>query len=398
MKKKSALIFLSVLIYTSALPQSSDLTNHTPEEILQRVSVQLNNLKAIQYSSKRELNYTTEHYLNISTWNVYLNFQNRIGFPGFTYQIEDSISKCVFSGTEKFDLFNNNKTIEIEAHPDSSSFENISALVNSILTLKNVLPLLLEDKKATKSLSDTSIENKPCWLVSINIGQRYIPALGMYLKSFTVKRNWIYKIFIDKVSFLPLEILQISDLNSDFVKTDFSHIDIHPEEPSAASWLASHYSKEYAPPVDLPAPKMVTEGSQAPEWTLPTHNTTAKISLKELSGNVVLLDFWWKNCGPCIESTPYLRALQEKYKSKHFKIVSINFSATDTKDDISGYYKAHRLNYTVLIQGQKVAEQYGVSGAPTFFLLDKKGKIILARLGFDKETLADIDMKIQNAL
>jgi len=231
-------IFPLCLIFLQTDPAYSQ---NAVDSILGRVSQNLNSLKAIKYNNTRELNYSSENYHNTSKWTVYYDFQTTDTLVGFKYQIDDSTSKHVFNGTEKFDLDKKSKTIQVNANPDKNSISSLSALYNSILTLKNVLPLIIRDKNAIKAIMDTTINNILYSLVTINIGKRRIQNLGNGFDAMTTKSNFIYKIVIEKNSYLPLEVLQKNDANNDFIKTSFSNIEIGTNAPSEISWYYSTY-------------------------------------------------------------------------------------------------------------------------------------------------------------
>jgi len=120
------------------------------------------------------------------------------------------------------------------------------------------------------------------------------------------------------------------------------------------------------------------------------------ISLDELKGKVILLDFWIKNCGPCIQSVPHLNELQNKFKGKNLKIISIN--SYDSKEEVSWFCNKHKTDYTVLLNGKAVAGKYGVSGFPAFFIIDKTGKIIYSHAGYETSIGSEIEQVIKNAL
>lgn len=69
-------------------------------------------------------------------------------------------------------------------------------------------------------------------------------------------------------------------------------------------------------------------GAPAPEISLPTPEGSP-LSLSDLKGKTVLIDFWASWCRPCLEDIPHLKALYAKAKDKGFTILSISI---DTRD------------------------------------------------------------------
>lgn len=391
------LIALLLLIKSSFLFSQDIIPLYVnPDSVLIKVSQTLNDLRDIKYENTRELNYSSENYHNLSTWTVYYDFSSKDTLIGFKYQITDSSVKQIFNGTEKFDIDMKNKTISVNDHPDKEAFNGLSALYNSIITIKNVLPLLIVDKAAIKYVSDTILNNTHYTVVNINIGKRRIQNLGSGFDLMTTKYNFIYRIIIDKNNFLPIEVIQTNNLNSDFLKTSFTRLETNTASPTELSWYYSTYTNEYKPAEKEIIEQLLSNGALAPDWELKTYNDNKAIFLSKLKGQVILLDFWIKNCGPCIQSVPHLNELQNKFKDKNFKLISIN--SYDSKEDINWFCNKHKINYMVLMNGKSVAKEYRVSGFPTFFIIDKSGKIIYSHVGYDTSKQLEIEQVINDAL
>jgi thiol-disulfide isomerase/thioredoxin len=373
------------------------IPSSSADSILNKVYIALHSLKSIKYDDIRELNYPSENYHNVSAWTSYYDFHSADTLTGFKYQIEDSTSKQIFNGTENFSLDKQSKTIQINDHPVKKNFDGLSFFYNSIVTLRNVLPLLINDKTATKVIADTVINGTSYSLITVNIGKRRIQYLGNDFDAMQTKSNFIYKIAVRKDSYLPFIILQINDLDKDFIKTTFDNLEINPVAPSELSWYYSTYTNDYKQAVSKTAPQLIAVGSLAPEWKLKTYDDNRTIALSDLKGQVILLDFWIRNCGPCIASIPHLNELQDKFKEKNFKVISIN--SYDSKTDVSWFCNKFKTNYTVLLNGKAVAEKYGVNGGyPSFIIIDKTGKILYSHTGYSISVQSEVEEIIQKAL
>ena len=121
----------------------------------------------------------------------------------------------------------------------------------------------------------------------------------------------------------------------------------------------------------------LTVGSLAPEITLPDASDSL-ISLSTLKGKVVLIDFWASWCMPCRAENPFIVALYKKYKDKGFAVFGLSLDVKKT-----AWLKAikqDRITYSQVNDKMgwysKVAEQYYVNEIPTFFLIDRSGKIV----------------------
>ncbi len=395
MKLVPVFIFLSFTTFSYA--QNGPSFTLSPDSILSAASRKLNDLKTLKYENKRELNYPSNNYLHKSAWAGYYDFEASHPLIHFKYQVEDSTSKFVFNGTEYFYLNKQNKTIEINDHPNKADVSDIHFLYNSLITLKNVLPLLINDKTVARSVSDTTIDGAHYFLVALNIGKRRIQNLGKGFDTMKTSYNFIYKIAIQKNSYLPYEVLQINDANTDFIKTTFTNFETTPTIPTEASWYYSAYTNEYKKNTNKAIPTLIPAGSVAPGWELELYNEKGKtISLSDLKGQVILLDFWIKNCGACIQSMPHLNELYNKFKDQNLKVISIN--SYDSRDDVRWFCNQHKANYPVLLNGRTVAENYGVNSFPTFLIIDKTGKIVTTKEGYNQTVKEELERAIQNAL
>lgn len=134
------------------------------------------------------------------------------------------------------------------------------------------------------------------------------------------------------------------------------------------------------------ADSLITEGAQAPEFTL-TGIDGQKVSLSDFRGKYLVLDFWGSWCGPCREANPYLRALYERYKDRSdFAMLSL---ALDRDD--AAWREAVRTDSLCWPQVNMCEEpasatsvnvRYGVSLYPTQMLISPDGQILVRQNGF----------------
>jgi peroxiredoxin len=129
-----------------------------------------------------------------------------------------------------------------------------------------------------------------------------------------------------------------------------------------------------------------TVPAAAPDFTLKTL-AGDEIVLSKLKGTVVLLDFWATWCAPCRESIPHLIHLQKTYQEKGFKVIGISIDKEKDSDALGHYVKSMDIPYPVVLASDEVTRQYGVSGIPATFLIDREGKIREKVVGFN-ETIA----------
>jgi cytochrome c-type biogenesis protein len=96
--------------------------------------------------------------------------------------------------------------------------------------------------------------------------------------------------------------------------------------------------------------------------------------LKELQGQVVLLNFWATYCIPCREEIPALNALQHELQPQGLKIVGA--SLDDTVDGVNAYQQeVAKFEYDVLLGGSDAKVKFQQSVLPTTYLIDRQGRI-----------------------
>ena len=117
---------------------------------------------------------------------------------------------------------------------------------------------------------------------------------------------------------------------------------------------------------------------EAPDFTLPTMGG-GQLTLSDLRGQIVLLNFWQLNCPPCKEEMPLLDAAGKAHKGVAH-IVALDIG--DPEASLLQYFDNAVLNMEVPYDSNgKVAALYSIGFTPTTFLIDTKGVIRFAKVG-----------------
>jgi peroxiredoxin len=124
----------------------------------------------------------------------------------------------------------------------------------------------------------------------------------------------------------------------------------------------------------------VGERLPAPDFTLSTPSG-ASLSLTELRGKVVLLNFWATWCVPCRKEMPAIEALYQRYKDRGLEVVAISLDKLAAAP-VEAFVQEVGVTYRVALDPTwATARTYGVRGLPATFLLDRAGNVVMRELG-----------------
>jgi peroxiredoxin len=120
-----------------------------------------------------------------------------------------------------------------------------------------------------------------------------------------------------------------------------------------------------------------------------------KYTLSELSGKVVVLNFWFIACQPCIMEMPELNELVEEFKEKEVVFLAI---ALNTKKELKKFLKKNKFNYSIIADGQAIAQTYQIKGYPTNIIIDKSGVIHYVSTGVGPNNKENLQKAINQLL
>ena len=126
---------------------------------------------------------------------------------------------------------------------------------------------------------------------------------------------------------------------------------------------------------------MLLQKTQAPEVTFITLEGKS-ISMAELEGKVVLVNFWATDCPGCIAEMPGLIKTYHEYKPKGFEVIAVAMSY-DPPSQVLTYTQKNALPFPVMHDSYgEMAKQFGnVQLTPTAFILDKQGNVLRKIIG-----------------
>ncbi|HVR75470.1 MAG TPA: TlpA disulfide reductase family protein [Planctomycetota bacterium] len=136
----------------------------------------------------------------------------------------------------------------------------------------------------------------------------------------------------------------------------------------------------------------------APDFTLEDLDGKKVSFLEAARGKVVLLTFWGFRCVHCRKEAPYLSKLQAKYGDKGFTVIAVN-GYDEPRGIVEAFVKREKLLQPILLMGGTVARRlYGVTGFPTSFWIDAKGRIVEKEVGFLPERFPRMEARLESLL
>lgn len=121
-----------------------------------------------------------------------------------------------------------------------------------------------------------------------------------------------------------------------------------------------------------------------------------RVTSEDLKGKVTVVNFWFKECKPCIQEMPELNELVSTFKSNE-NVQFLGFSTT-VKNRLPSFFEKHAFDYRVIPDSQPYARENGVTGYPTNMIIDQEGNIAFLRTGFIPGIAENIKTEIKRLL
>jgi thiol-disulfide isomerase/thioredoxin len=119
---------------------------------------------------------------------------------------------------------------------------------------------------------------------------------------------------------------------------------------------------------------------------LPTPGVTLKdldgqpITLRDLRGKVVFLNFWATWCVPCRQEMPAIERLYQAYRDRGLAVLAVNFKEGPAA--VRSFMRDLDLSYPAALDGDGAGSRsFGVRGLPVTYLLDREGRILWKAIG-----------------
>ncbi|MCJ7536267.1 MAG: TlpA disulfide reductase family protein [Anaerolineales bacterium] len=136
------------------------------------------------------------------------------------------------------------------------------------------------------------------------------------------------------------------------------------------------------------------DNGMAPDFTLTSFDGET-ITLSDLRGQVVVINFWASWCPPCREEAPYLEQTWRNYKDKGVVLIGVDY--LDTETEALAYIEEFDITY---FNGPdlrtKISQAYKIQGVPETFYVAKNGELRGLKIG--PLVSPELDQKIEDLL
>ena len=132
----------------------------------------------------------------------------------------------------------------------------------------------------------------------------------------------------------------------------------------------------------------LTQKKDAPAWRLTTLQGDS-LALADLRGKIVLLDFWFVGCIPCVKAMPHLQQIHDDYQDQGVVVVGFNPTGQDPQQQVE-FLQKQGVSYPVVHSTMDAGwpERYQVEAYPTLWLINRQGRLIHREVGFAGERSA----------
>lgn len=350
--RKLSLIFI-LIPFAFACAKVTE--NHTPEEVYEYTLKSLNEAETLRFDAQitfgnqRVVNHT--YKIQKASYEPHLNY--------FFYKEMDEVTQIYYKLASLAVVEDHKERITIFDYGNDRSIPRyLEAYTQDEDNLMTVAKILEEHKDAYTFLGESQFQGKTVY--SYEMGNR---AIWIDAETKIPVQLALSPIF-DATGSLTgqTRLFTYSNINFDIELTEetFTHQEIE-------GYVSSIFGVKAEPLLN----------TLAKDWTLKDVNGN-DVSFSEFKGQNIFIEAWVSSCDHCIASIPKVKQIENDFGNK-LKVITINFDydLEETKQAI----KDHQIAYKVLIGNSQFDKDYDIRSFPSYYVIDKTGKIVYANRG-----------------
>ncbi len=146
---------------------------------------------------------------------------------------------------------------------------------------------------------------------------------------------------------------------------------------------------------DFISSNLLEEGTPAPYFEAVNLDGDI-IRYTDYKGKIVLLDWWYVGCKPCLKSMNDIQKIQDELGENSFTIIGMN--PISKPRAIKRFRKKHNYPHEILMPEKNIVKNYHVRAYPTLYLLGANGRIVYARAGYSSDFSLELKKIIQKEI
>lgn len=122
------------------------------------------------------------------------------------------------------------------------------------------------------------------------------------------------------------------------------------------------------------------------------------VDLAALKGKVVVLNFWFIHCYPCVQEMPELNQTVQDFSGKEVVFIGLTF---DNEAETKAFLQRRKFDYQIVADAQQVFDRYSNPPSPTNIVIDKNGQVAFVEYGYrphERESFRNLRAAIKKAL
>lgn len=141
------------------------------------------------------------------------------------------------------------------------------------------------------------------------------------------------------------------------------------------------------------------QAQQAPDFTL-RNLENQEVSLSDLRGKVVLINFWATWCGPCQVEMPHLQRMHDELGGQGLTILAVSVDEARTSSRVKPHIKSKGFTFPVLLDtATEVVSQYNPQKTlPYSVLVDRQGNVSWRHSGYSPGDEVALEAKVKELL
>ena len=374
-------MYRTLLLFSTLLIFSTSYAQYDAKEIIMQSYKSLSIRKSIQYSADCRFKFFDGDDTMQFSSNVQMlkNAKDTI-FGGYLkYTLGDTMYSC-YNLDKIFSVDNKNKKVKIY-DPHKGEYWAMTGNIRYRVVLKyffepeRMYRLATEDGIFT-ILTDTTIDGKECYRI-----EKKMPDDEEFSDNvITTCFNKADKIPVYQYSRIKLQ----GNYQYNTIKLSYYRFNTLSEDDFSMKAIPAKYRIDTFK--EEPRPEMLSVGTAAPSITGQHYQDNMNETTIDFKGKVTLLDYWYMACYPCVKAIPSLERLYEKYADKGLHVYGINSSDIKRLDRMPQFLEHNPIKYPIVMVENEVPDSYNVRVWPTFYIIDKDGKVAFSKLGFGEDT------------